>query len=65
MSDSLRPSTNWGQAAKEFSEHVGAQKLLCVYCVTTDGSDTPPTHVLVYQGQSVCLIHFKKHLGLP
>lgn len=58
MSDSLRPSLDWAAESKQFGQQIGHQVFLCLICVH-QGDETPKTQMVVHDGQSLCLTHFR------
>lgn len=58
--DSMVPSTNWGQAAREFAEGQGQQAILCADCVLQMGMTAVPQYVVIVNGRSYCLDHLPR-----
>lgn len=50
------PSTDWGQAARQFAEATGGQAVLCLWCVRR-GDLQPPSLIIYLNGTSYCPDH--------
>lgn len=57
------PEETWGAAAEQFQKQQGHQVILCNKCVDL-GLTTPPQHIVVEDGESLCLEHreAKRHM---
>lgn len=65
MTSPMVPDTDWGGVAQGFSRSQGRQTILCAQCVFLMGDVTPPPHVVIYGGQSLCLDHLPRPERTP
>jgi hypothetical protein len=52
------PNMDWAGAVREFGRAQGRQVTLCARCFRRTGDLTPPTTIIISDGESMCVEHF-------